>query len=382
MKISQLKYEDLDSGWALDNVSFKNTTLLVGASGVGKTQILEALMRLKDISNGKSFSGVKWELNFEILNKKTVSWTGEFEKKGFGYFLDEDEKDYEQIGIIHESLSINGKSVITRKFGKIEFNDYKIPKLASHISAINILKQEDIIDPIFRALQNIIFTDHSDSNRRENIVNTELLEAEKLLKKYNTIEKIRESELKLNTKLFLCFHNAKKVATQIKNRFLEVFPFVIDIRYEPLQNELKAPAFVRALPFIQLKEANVDNWIPQFKLSSGMIRTLKHISAIYLCSEGTVLLIDEFENSLGVNCIDELTSEIFSGEKRNLQFIITSHHPYILNRIEPSNWKLVTRYGSNVKARDAANYVDFSKSKQTAFIQLTQLDEFNTGIGE
>lgn len=382
MKIFRLKYEDIDSGWTLNNVTFKNTTLLVGASGVGKTQILEALMRLKAISNGTPYSGVKWELEFEINGGKKCIWTGEYEAIGLGYFLGEDEKDKIRTGIVKESLSINQKEIISREADKITFHDYKIPRLALHLSAINLLSQEDQINPIYKALQNIIFTEHSHSNGREDILIPEFMQKEKLLKKYNNIEKIRESEEKLQVKLFLCFVNAKRIATQIKERFVEVFPFVEDIKFTPLENESNAPSFVRDLPFIQLKELNVEKWIPQFKLSSGMIRTLMHISAIYLCSEGTVLLIDEFENSLGVNCIDELTSELLSGERRNLQFIITSHHPYIINRIEPSNWKLVTRHGSAVKAHDIDEYISFDKSKQKAFVQLTQLEEFTTGIEE
>jgi AAA15 family ATPase/GTPase len=57
-----------------------------------------------------------------------------------------------------------------------------------------------------------------------------------------------------------------------------------------------------------------------------MVRTLKHLSEIYLFSEVTVFLIDEFENSLGINCINEIMSDILKS-KRQLQFILTSHHP-------------------------------------------------------
>lgn len=38
----------------------------------------------------------------------------------------------------------------------------------------------------------------------------------------------------------------------------------------------------------------------------------------------------EFENGLGVNCIDVL-AEILLSERKDLQFIITSHHPKIIN---------------------------------------------------
>ncbi|MBS1521228.1 MAG: ATP-binding protein [Bacteroidetes bacterium] len=381
MRIIRLKYEDLDSGWTLSNVSFNNTTLLVGASGVGKTQILEAIMRLKRISSGASFSGLRWELEFITTHNKTCLWTGHYESKGLSYFQHTDENERNLPKIISEQLLINSKLVIDRDKDKIVFHDYKIPKLSPHQSALNLLKAEEMIKPIFSALQNIIFTEHSSSNRREEFINTDFLDKERLLRKYKTLESIRESEEKLETKLFLAFQNSKRITSQIKERFISVFPFVEDIRFCPFQSEVKnMPPFVKDMPFIQLKELNVDKWIPQFKISSGMFRTLMQISAIYLCSEGTVLLIDEFENSLGINCLDELTSELLSGERRSLQFIITSHHPYIINRIDVMNWKIVTRRGSLVKAQEATRYIEFDKSKQKAFIQLTQLDEFTTGI--
>ena len=89
---------------------------------------------------------------------------------------------------------------------------------------------------------------------------------------------------------------------------------------------------LKAAPFIQFKEIGVKDWIPVMGMSAGMYRTLIHIIELYLSADGTVILIDEFENSLGVNCIDELTTEMIGATNR-IQFIITSHHPYIINNI-------------------------------------------------
>jgi predicted ATPase len=80
--------------------------------------------------------------------------------------------------------------------------------------------------------------------------------------------------------------------------------------------------------FIQIREKGIDHWIDERQISAGMLRTLYHINEIFLGTSGSVILIDEFENSLGVNCIDDLTSELLIN-KRDLQFVITSHHPYI-----------------------------------------------------
>jgi len=57
MKINSLRFCDTDTKWDLTKVEFKNLTLLVGASGVGKTQILKSILRLKSIARGNSYSG-------------------------------------------------------------------------------------------------------------------------------------------------------------------------------------------------------------------------------------------------------------------------------------------------------------------------------------
>jgi Fe-S cluster assembly ATPase SufC len=100
---------------------------------------------------------------------------------------------------------------------------------------------------------------------------------------------------------------------------------------------------------------------------------------LYLCPDGAVFLIDEFENSLGINCIGDIMQDILA-QDRQLQFIVTSHHPYIINNIPPDYWKLITRNGGVVKTHSPADLgCDFTKSRHDTFMQLLQLDEFRTG---
>lgn len=113
-------------------------------------------------------------------------------------------------------------------------------------------------------------------------------------------------------------------------------------------------------------------------ISSGMLKSLLQVAELYLCEDGAVILIDEFENSLGVNCMDELTEDLVASE-RDVQFIITSHHPYIINNIPYRNWKIVTRKAGTVVVKNASDY-KIGQSKHDAFIQLLQLDEFTEGV--
>jgi predicted ATPase len=116
-------------------------------------------------------------------------------------------------------------------------------------------------------------------------------------------------------------------------------------------------------------------------ISSGMLKTFWHLVEIYLSPKDSVILIDEFENSLGVNCLDAVTEDI-NDSPNQLQFIITSHHPYVINNIRPSHWKIVTRQGGNVTVISAEDF-HIAKSRQKAYIDLINVlkdDEQDSGI--
>jgi chromosomal replication initiation ATPase DnaA len=49
MNIQSFVYKDNAVEWQLEPITFKPLTLLVGASGVGKTRILQAILNLKKL---------------------------------------------------------------------------------------------------------------------------------------------------------------------------------------------------------------------------------------------------------------------------------------------------------------------------------------------
>ena len=210
-------------------------------------------------------------------------------------------------------------------------------------------------------------------------LNFSFLNANKYAKKYDTLSKIQESDVDTDLKLFFASKADQKTFNIIKERFIDIFPQVEDVKVAPLDNFERGdiPEILKDYPYIQIKEKGVEHWISQNRMSSGMFRTLIQLSDLYLCSDGTIYLVDEFENSLGINCIDEITNDILNSN-RNLQFILTSHHPYIIDSIPYDCWKLVTRTTGIVKTHDISEY-NFGKSKHSAFMQLLQLEEYQTG---
>ena len=374
MKILKFQFEDKSLEWRLEELSLCKLTLLVGASGVGKTQILRSLMALKEITEGESLNGIAWLIEFETLTKQKYIWQGEFENKGISIF---NNKEYfkNKPTIIFEKLFLNEKLIINRTSEKIIFNGQTTIKLSQQESILSLLKEEDLVKPAHESFKKLYFVDYSSFADGHGI---DFVNTEKLSKTYRNLEKIQESELSTSVKLFFLQKVDKKTFSIIKQRFVDIFPQVEDIKIAPLEKkDIELFDFLKGHPFIQIKEKGVKNWINESRVSSGMSRTLMQLSELYLCAEGTVFLIDEFENSLGINCINEITNDILAS-KRQLQFILTSHHPYIIDAIGFNNWKLVTRNAGITKTHTLDKF-NIGKSKHSAFMQLLQLEEYQTG---
>lgn len=377
MKIKSIKYENTEQEWGFDKIDFFDLTLLVGVSGVGKTQILRSIYSLKRIANGSSENGVKWEIEFQTLKGNIFTWKGEFENiKTTNELIPdfvEDESEKNKPKIIFEELKSKNRTIINRSAESFLFDNKEMPKLNSSESALNILKEENEIKEIFESFKLIILRDHTQKEG----VRFSGLSVEKLKRKYDSFEKIKESDLDTFHKLALTYEVSKETFIEILNRFIEVFPQVENIKIEPVRDN-EFSNFVFEATVIQIKEVGVNKWIPHNRMSSGMLRTLLHIAEMYLWNDGTVILIDEFENSLGLNCIDVLTDDLLYDES-NIQFIATSHHPYIINKIPFDNWKIVTRKGSIIKTFDAKDF-NLGNSHHDRFLSLINHPFYKQGI--
>ena len=138
MKINRFSYHDKARGWRLEPVQLKDLTLLIGASGVGKTLILNSILTLQAIADGTSFKGVEWEMEFETIENLKYKWKGAFENKGYDYFYiaaavstSEKEKIVEKNKpcILYEEVYLNNKQVVKRSQKKSPVYYYQSPSL-------------------------------------------------------------------------------------------------------------------------------------------------------------------------------------------------------------------------------------------------------------
>ena len=375
MKIISLRLKNNFLGWDFDEVDFSsNLTLLVGVSGAGKTQILRAILDLKRIANGKAINGLEWKIKFHTVNDTEYIWEGSFDT------IETDELTFEEKenpSLLYEKLTSANIILIERSQEKIIFNKQEMPKLSSTQSMIYILKEDGKIKEAYDDLNKIENSDYA--TKKSLYYRLPNKPFDSLKEKYKTLDTIVNSDESIYIKLHLVHANKLDIFEKIKSRFIDIFKQIENIKIELLINDLPTFFYKENLPekflapFIFIQEKSVPKWIREDRMSSGMLRTLIHISEIYLSNPGTVILIDEFENSLGINCIDILTDDLIH-ENKTLQFIATSHHPYIINNIPYEYWKIVTRKGGHINIRDASDY-NLGKSKQEAFLQLTKILE-------
>lgn len=391
MKLLRLSYQDLASGLSIDSCDFfSDLNLLVGISGAGKTSILKAISNLKRITNGASVNGVKWDVEFLTNDHVRYHWLGEFEGKKARSPIKNDKDEVNsndgenKVSIIRETLLKDQEVLIERNQEVIEFKHSKTPKLPSYLSCIELFNQEEDVFPVRQEFNKMIFNSLKFNSSYSAV--DKILENDEYAE-YNSLSELQSSQLPISDKLLITYQKYPDTFEIIKRKFLDIFPQVEDLKIEFLEPLKLGDLFVSSTPMvlfeepprIQIKEKNSHVWILDPNISSGMIKSLMFLATIELSAAGSVILIDEFENSLGVNCLDTLTEDLLVNY-RDLQFIITSHHPYIINNISPAYWKIVTRKGGVIKVNNAVDF-HISKTRQKAFIDLINvLEEFPQGI--
>jgi predicted ATP-dependent endonuclease of OLD family len=368
MKITKFKFENNHTGWKLENTNFDpHLNLLVGASGVGKTKILDTIKTVFSVAIGwqKSvFFETKWQLSFDLDEVKHCEWTIEYSaKKG-------NNNGSEMPLIIAESLVINNEIIFERNNNATFFKGIPTLNINREESLIKAFKEEYPVNDVYAAFliqPHSTNSNYSDYNQTFEIYAKTLGE---LAQNYDNIDNIRNYNSSIWLKLALLHSVDVKSFDNLKRLFIDIFPSVEDVKFD------RARLSNQILLFF-IKEKGVKKWISQGDISAGMFKTFTELGRIYLSPDNSIIFIDEFENSLGANCIDAVTESILQSN-RNIQFIITSHHPYIINHVPIENWKIVSRDGGHVRTRKAQEY-GISNSRLSAFLQLQQLDVFLTG---
>lgn len=378
MQIISFQFDESgENGWHFQKVALGNLNLIVGDTGTGKTRFLNTLFNLGAFVAG-SKRGIKngfWNIELR-QNDSKYQW--QFEIKDFQEEGSKITKD-----ILTETKS-NGEivNIVKRDAESFIFLNNKLPKMPRDQSSITLLKEEKIIEPLYDGFSSIMrrrfFQDAlQKSVAYQAVPNIFLTKSPKKFK----LDELYANDFCTSTNLYLLQKyfpdKYNGIVQQIKTIFSSFVKDCAVLDLYKLHKEFNIPGKV---PVFCIKEKGIDKWLELGELSSGMQKVILILTDIFVIPEGGIYIIDEYENSLGMNSID-FFPDFLNTMIKDIQIIITSHHPYIINRIPMKNWYVVHRKANRVSMKSGTELIKkYGDSKQEAFIKLINDPFYKEGI--
>ena len=376
MKILQYTVNEVvEAPWSFSPVQIARVNLLVGNTATGKTRFLNTLFNLRRFVVNKEPRSGDWEIEFTDHGIK------------YRWNVLSFQRDQEEVQVHREYVAryeANGDEtvLVERDNDTFRYKTNVLPKLNKGETSISLLKDEDDIRPIYEAFTRIKRRQFS-LGADQGILAYEALPfiKEPQRGQQYSLEELSKDSFSLNVKFFYLKKFHQRIFNSICSLFMEVFPFIKEIDVKDAKEFAALPVHVSGVvPVISFREANVSRRILQHEISSGMKKMLLFITDMMTMPSDSMYLIDEYENSLGLNAI-QFFPELIENESGISQYIITSHHPYIIGNIPIQNWYVFTRKGSRVAIKYGAELADrYGKSKQQAFTQLINDSYFLEGV--
>ena len=372
VKIQWLEFENLKTQLKIERIYFNNdVTLLVGLSGVGKTQILNAVEYSLNLAVDKDEPLRPYKVGIGVLvDDEEYEWFYEINKANENELIINEDNKYE---FVYEKLVKNNEIVFERKNLEVEVVGYdKVPQPKKSESLILQYSDDKNFEKLISGIRKLYPVEIELAVRGG-------IRSESFSRlKSKVIDTLNVSEEKVEFKVFSHLPVAVKLYI-VKNYYPDIYVKIFDavkelfMEIEDIDVEEDA---VREMYLVSIQVYGKK--LLQQDISNGMLKTIYYIVELFTMSEDSLVLIDEFENGLGVNCIDVL-SELMLSERDDLQFIITSHHPKIINAIDKNKWKIIDREGSIVKNSSSLSY-GIGNSQHDAYFNLLNRWEFEVKI--
>ena len=372
VKIQWLEFENLKTQLKIERIYFNNdVTLLVGLSGVGKTQILNAVEYSLNLAVDKDEPLRPYKVGISVLvDDEEYEWFYEINKVNENELIINEDNKYE---FVYEKLVKNNEIVFERKNLEVEVVGYdKVPQPKKSESLILQYSDDKNFEKLISGIRKLYPVEIELAVRGG-------IRSESFSRlKSKVIDTLNVSEEKVEFKVFSHLPVAVKLYI-VKNYYPDIYVKIFDavkelfMEIEDIDVEEDA---VREMYLVSIEVYGKK--LLQQDISNGMLKTIYYIVELFTMSEDSLVLIDEFENGLGVNCIDVL-SELMLSERDDLQFIITSHHPKIINAIDKNKWKIIDREGSIVKNSSSLSY-GIGNSQHDAYFNLLNRWEFEGKI--
>lgn len=360
--------------WDFQETELNNVNLIVGASGSGKTRYLNTIFNVSSsIVHGQPFRPGYWRLT---VKTEEYEYVWEYE----GVKVD-GENQIKKESVKRKRIDSQEvfENLIDRVPDNFVFCGTKLPKLQRDRPGITLLKEEEKIAPLYETFSKVQIRKFHDEGLKDALslqdVSKELRD---LSKSKDGILALWKQQPALSAKMFLLKEKFPQYYKLAVDTFERVFPSIKECDVQILKDpgiNIQPPGMV---PVFLIKEDKINRKIPLHELSSGMQKVLLIIADIITLPKGSIYIIDEYENSLGINAIDFLP-EFLVAHGKDIQFLVTTHHPYLINSMPMKTWRVFHRNGSKVSIKGGAEFEEkYGKSKQKAFVQLIN-DPFYSG---
>ncbi len=370
VKIRWIEFENLKTGLKIERINFnKDITLLVGLSGVGKTQILNAVEYSLNLAVNKAAALQPCRVGMGILiDNDEYEWFYEINEIDKDELIINEEDRYE---FSFEKLLCNGKIIFERKNERVSVIGYdKVPQPKKDESLIWQYSEDENLGFLVSGIRKLYSVEIElavrGGIRSENFSRLKSKVTDTI--RNENVEFKAFSHLPVALKLYI-------VKRYYPELYVKIFEAVKDLFIEIEDIDVEEDS-IRELYLVSIQVYGKK--LMQYDISNGMLKTIYYIVELFTMSKDSLVLIDEFENGLGVNCID-LLSELMLSERNDLQFIITSHHPKIINAIDKEKWRIIDRDNCVVKNSGSLDY-GIGNSQHDAYFNLINRWEFEGKI--
>ena len=371
VRVKWIEFENIETGLKVERVDFfEDITLLVGLSGVGKTQILNAVEYSLNLAVRKDVIMRPYFVNMGIeIDGDIYEWAYKISGIEKEDILFENQEEY---CIQYEKLIKNGDVIFERCDEDIRVMGYdKVPQPKKDESSLSQYSEDEEFEKLISGIRKLYSVEMELAVRggiKSELFSKLKVRVVEIIRKGDNVPFKTFSHLPVAMKIYIVKHYYKDIYIKIFDAVKELFMEIEDI--DVVEDEDREMYLVAIQVY--------GKKLLQHDISNGMLKTIYYIVELFTMSDNSLVLIDEFENGLGVNCID-LLSEILLFERKDLQFIITSHHPKIINGIEQNRWKIIDRYGSIVKNSNSEKY-GIGNSQHEAYFNLINRWEFEGKI--
>lgn len=382
MYIEKLFLHDSRLNITVSNVEFGRKNFLVGISGSGKSTILNALYTLVQIASGSSSPADTWNVVFRDKENRKVEWSGKFSKK-----RELDEVGAEKAELIEEKITIDGTSFLLKKGEVITLEDKEFPIIDAKKSNLYIFRNQDSLKAIYESISSLIISGALEANSGS-LMSIPYIPSiyedavKKILQNENQSIKdivlINDRRLGAKERIIFAHKYDQKAFEDLVFVYTSIFPSVENILTKQIRNLASDSKHTNHRGFVIQLKLKDGTLVEQGHISSGMFKTLLVLADIILSPDECVILMDEIENSLGLNCLQEVLNELIISNK---QVILTTHHPKIINNAPKNSWKIVTRKANEISVHDTSA-LNSNNNSHDPFFQLINSEIYKCGVSQ